>query len=214
MKRKIIYVLLVVAVALVVTFLYAGCSTGSKEMEGQPASPVGTEQPPPDKTDQMDQDGDKNGDMPVSNEGAPPEGLLQKTVSISISCGTIKDHLDVFDPSKLEILPADGLIVPETQVEIGEGDTVFDVLLAVTKDERIHMEYVSTPIYSSNYIEGIGNIYEIDAGPLSGWMYKVNGEFPNYGCGRYVVEAGDRIEWLYTCDLGRDIGGDWNEQNQ
>jgi len=214
MKRKIIYVLLVVVVALVVSFLYTGCSSGGKETEGQSTSPVGTKQPMEDKTDQSDQNEDLNGDTPVSSEGATSQKLQEKTVTISISCGTIKDHLDVFDQSKLEILPADGVIVPETQVEIGEGDTVFDVLLAVTKDERIHMEYVSTPIYSSNYIEGIGNIYEIDAGPLSGWMYKVNGEFPNYGCGRYVVEAGDRIEWVYTCDLGRDIGGDWNEQNQ
>jgi hypothetical protein len=75
------------------------------------------------------------------------------------------------------------------------------------------MEYVSTPLYKSNYIEGIANIYEMDAGPLSGWMYKVNGVFPSVGCGRYELKVGDVIEWIYTCDLGRDIGGDWNEQN-
>ena len=37
-------------------------------------------------------------------------------------------------------------------------------------------------------------------------MYKVNEQFPNYGCGRYDVEDGDVIVWLYTCDLGLDVG--------
>ena len=37
-------------------------------------------------------------------------------------------------------------------------------------------------------------------------MYKVNGWFPNYGCSRYQVEDGDVICWVYTCDLGADVG--------
>jgi hypothetical protein len=69
------------------------------------------------------------------------------------------------------------------------------------------MEFSMTPIYNSNYIEGINNLYEFDAGELSGWMYKVNGWFPNYGSSRYVLKDGDVIEWVYTCDLGRDVGG-------
>ena len=40
-----------------------------------------------------------------------------------------------------------------------------------------------------------------------GWMYKVNGWFPNYGCSRYQLKEGDTIEWVYTCDLGVDVGG-------
>ena len=40
-----------------------------------------------------------------------------------------------------------------------------------------------------------------DTGELSGWMYKANGWFPNYGCSRYQLQPGDVIERLYTCDL-------------
>ena len=57
------------------------------------------------------------------------------------------------------------------------------------------------------YIEGINNLYEFDVGNTSGWMYKVNGWFPNYGCSRYQLQNGDVIEWVYTCDLGDDVGG-------
>ena len=38
-------------------------------------------------------------------------------------------------------------------------------------------------------------------------MYSVNGEFPNYGCSAYALQDGDVICWVYTCDLGEDVGG-------
>ena len=60
-----------------------------------------------------------------------------------------------------------------------EGETVFHVLLRETKKNKIHFEFVNTPVYNSAYIEGIGNLYEFDCGELSGWMYCVNGWYPN-----------------------------------
>ena len=69
------------------------------------------------------------------------------------------------------------------------------------------MEASWTPIYNSAYVEGIHNLYEFDCGALSGWMYKVNGWYPNYGCSRYQMKDGDVVEWRFTCDLGNDIGG-------
>ncbi len=62
-------------------------------------------------------------------------------------------------------------------------------------------------MYNSAYIEGINNLYEFDCGSLSGWMYKVNEWFPNYGCSRYELKNGDDVVWCYTCDLGYDVGG-------
>ena len=59
---------------------------------------------------------------------------------------------------------------------------------------------------NSAYVEGINNLYEFDVGSLSGWMYNVNGWYPNYGCSRYQVKDGDVVEWRYTCDLGYDLG--------
>ena len=71
----------------------------------------------------------------------------------------------------------------------------------------IQLEYAWTPMYDSYYIEGINHLYEFDCGSGSGWMYKVNGWFPNYGCSSYHLEDGDSIVWIYTCQLGDDIGG-------
>lgn len=129
------------------------------------------------------------------------------TCTISVSCATALNHLDVLDSAIAELLPADGWILKETQVTFQEGESVYDVLQRVLKDQGIQMEASFVPIYNSAYIEGIQNLYEFDCGELSGWMYSVNGWFPNYGCSRYQVQAGDVIKFQYTCDLGADIGG-------
>ena len=129
------------------------------------------------------------------------------TCTISIRCDTILDHLDWLDPEKVELVPDDGVILAPVSVTFYEGESVFNVLQRVCKQNAIHMEFENTPMYNSAYIEGIHNLYEFDCGELSGWMYSVNGWFPNYGCSRYALQAGDVIAWVYTCDLGYDVGG-------
>ena len=127
--------------------------------------------------------------------------------TFSISCATVLDNMDKLDKSKKEIIPDDGWILEPVTVNFNEGESVFDVLKEVCKDNKIHLEFSFTPIYNSSYIEGINNLYEFDCGSLSGWMYEVNDWFPNYGCSRYEVKNGDVIEWQYTCNLGADIDG-------
>ncbi len=151
---------------------------------------------------------------PVEPQDAAVDKKTELHCTLSITCKTIPDNLDKFDQVKLELVPEDGVIYRSEEAVFYEGESVFDVLLRETRQNKIHMEFVGTPGYNSNYIEGINNIYEFDCGELSGWMYKVNDWFPNYGSSRYALKDGDRIEWIYTCDLGRDIGGDWKAQNQ
>lgn len=128
------------------------------------------------------------------------------TCTLSISCATILDNMALCDPEKVELVPADGWLLEPLTVTFYEGENVFNVLQRTCKQQKIHMEYEDTPIYNSAYIEGIGNLYEFDVGEKSGWMYKVNGWFPNYGCSRYQLEDGDEVCWVYTCDLGADVG--------
>jgi hypothetical protein len=134
-------------------------------------------------------------------------GSTAYTCTLSISCTTILDNMDLCDPDKVELVPEDGWILKPTTVTFYEGESVFNVLQRTCKQQKIQMEFENTPIYNSAYIEGIHNLYEFDVGELSGWMYKVNGWFPNYGCSRYQLKDGDVIAWEYTCDLGKDVGG-------
>lgn len=146
----------------------------------------------------------KADDVKTATPTATPVSEL--TCTISVRCDTaIKSSL--LDTKKREILPENGVIFNEQTVTFYEGESVFNVLLREMKRNKIHMEYSNTPIYNSAYIEGIGNLYEFDCGELSGWMYRVNGSFPGYGSSRCYLKNGDKIEWIYTCDLGVDIGG-------
>lgn len=131
----------------------------------------------------------------------------QMTCTLSVRCDTILNNMAWLDKSKIDIVPKDGVIFEEQTVTFYEGESVFNLLKREMKKNKIHMEFVNTPIYNSVYIEGIANLYEFDCGELSGWMYKVNGWFPNYGVSLYQLKPGDRVEMVYTCDMGYDVGG-------
>ena len=117
-------------------------------------------------------------------------------------------YLEIDDePYVMEMLKKlDGWILYPSEVEFYEGETVFDVLKRVCNQAGIQMESEWTPMYNSYYVSGINNLYEFDCGKDSGWMYCVNGWYPNYGCSKYTLEDGDTVEWRYTCNLGRDVG--------
>ena len=143
----------------------------------------------------------------VSGCAAPERAEASWSCMLSISCETVLENLDAGEPEKRELVPDDGWILPPTQIVFSEGESAFDVLRRVCREQNIHMEFSESPVYQTAYIEGIGNLYEFDCGELSGWMYCVNNWFPNYGCSLYQLQDGDVVQWLYTCDLGNDIGG-------
>lgn len=143
---------------------------------------------------------------PPDEPETPTESAVP-TCTVCISCTTILEDIDRLDAEKTDLVPADGVLLAPATVEFTEGESVFDVLKRVCRENKIHMEFSETPVYQSAYIEGIGNLYEFDCGEGSGWMYRVNGEFPNVGCSRYALADGDTVEWVYTCDFGADVGG-------
>lgn len=111
-------------------------------------------------------------------------------VSISIRCDTIMSGTDA-------------VILSETDIEIAENDTVYDALVAAAREKSIQLDAKGTG--SMMYIAGINYIYEFDHGDLSGWIFKVNGESASRGCGEFLVHPGDKIEWLYTLTIGKDV---------
>lgn len=134
------------------------------------------------------------------------EEKAENTCILSVRCDTILQNMAWLDADKVSIVPADGVILSERSVSFSDGESVFDVLVREMRLNGIQMEFENTPMYKSAYIEGIGNIYEFDCGEQSGWMYRVNGEFPNFGCSLYTIKPGDKVEWVYTCNLGADVG--------
>jgi hypothetical protein len=144
------------------------------------------------------------GSSGVNGNSSTPAG----TCTIEIRCDTILNNMENLTAGKEGFVPSNGTILGTTQVTFYEGETVFDVLQRVCSNAGIQLEYSWTPMYDSYYIEGINHLYEFDCGDTSGWKYKVNGWFPNYGCSSYDLQDGDSIVWCYTCvGLGADVGG-------
>ena len=70
----------------------------------------------------------------------------------------------------------------------------------------------------TTYISEINGLSELNGGSASGWMGTLNDWFTNEGFAAFTVaagtlEAGDEIRVMYTCSLGDDLGGSWNNND-
>lgn len=165
--------------------------------------PSNNEKPKPSNNEKPKPGNSSTKPKPENNQTIISPKPNNKTVTIAISCKTAINNGLNKKPG-FSHLPSNGIILQNMKVEFNEGDTVFDILVKVTRKKGIHMEYRGSG--SNTYIEGINNLYEFDGGSNSGWMYSVNGVYPNYGVGAYKVKSSDVIKFNYTCNLGADLG--------
>ncbi|MGL4737217.1 MAG: S-layer homology domain-containing protein [Cellulosilyticaceae bacterium] len=99
-----------------------------------------------------------------------------------------------------------GYVLQPTRVPFEVGETVWDVLKRELDQRGIDYDYTFTAQYNSVYVESIDGDGEFDHGPGSGWMYNVNGYYPEYGASLHTLSPEDHIEWRYTKNLGGDLG--------
>ena len=100
------------------------------------------------------------------------------------------------------------LWVPVKTVEVEKGAKVLDVFkLGVGK-----LPYVNK--YDDNYISEINGLAEFTNGPKSGWMYMLNGKYPDLGVKEQVVQDGDHIIFHYTDDYTMEDGTYKPEDNK
>ncbi|HEZ7987244.1 MAG TPA: DUF4430 domain-containing protein [Ruminococcus sp.] len=121
------------------------------------------------------------------------------SVTVTIRCDAVA--------GKKDYIPDDGIILSASEFEIEAGDTVMDILREAAQTYRIQLDSDG-----KGYISGIASIYEFDFGDLSGWLYYVNGEGASVGCGEYELSDGDVVEWIYTCEMGKDIEEIYDER--
>lgn len=143
----------------------------------------------------------------VTSTTPKPDKPIKKydnTCTFVIECKTILDNKDKLKKGLEKYVPDDAVIFSKT-VGFDSGESVYDILRRICDENSIQMEASYTPAFSSYYVEGINNLYEFDCGQGSGWMYSVNGIFPNYGCSSYKPANNDKIAFRYTCELGYDL---------
>lgn len=101
---------------------------------------------------------------------------------------------------KLELLPADGVVLAKTDVKFAKGDSVMDILQKTLIENKIHYD-AQTVTGGSKYLKGIANLYQDDCGPYSGWNYYINDEMPSESAANCKVKNGDAIRFVYVSDF-------------
>mgnify|MGYP004442757275 CR=1 FL=1 len=165
-----------------------------KPSNNEKPKPSNNEKPKPSNNEKPKPGNSSTKPKPENNQTITSPKPKNKTVTIAISCKTAINNGLNKKPG-FSHLPSNGIILQNMKVEFNEGDTVFDILVKITRKKGIHMEYRGSG--SNTYIEGINNLYEFDG---------VNGVYPNYGVGSYKVKSSDVIKFNYTCNLGADLG--------
>ncbi|MBR6534858.1 MAG: DUF4430 domain-containing protein [Clostridia bacterium] len=104
-------------------------------------------------------------------------------VTISVICDNVSDN---------------GIIVSETKIGFFEHQSVYDILLSLSKTHKFTLDVSGKGEFA--YIRAINGIAEHKYGNMSGWVYTVNGISPHLSCGAYYPSDNDVIRIYYTTD--------------
>lgn len=117
--------------------------------------------------------------------------------SITIECKSILDNMDDLKKGHESYVPKNGIMLDNYKATLKSKSTVYDLLKKACNDKGI--TYTAKDTMYSVYIVGINNIDEKDCGKDSGWMYSVNGSFPNVSVDSKKLKDGDKVVFTYTC---------------
>lgn len=120
------------------------------------------------------------------------------TCTVTVECISLLYHMDKLKEGHEEFVPDDGYIIKDYTYKAKKGYTAYDALKDACKKSDIKLTAKSTSY--GTYVSGINNLDEFDCGDQSGWMYSVNGQFPNTSCGNLTVKDKDNIIFEYVCE--------------
>lgn len=106
----------------------------------------------------------------------------------------------------LTIRTPDKYVIKPVIVKYSEPKTVYNLLLEVLDNGGVQYKA------RSGYVSEIDGLKERQSGyPMSGWLYLINGEVSSKGSNSYYPTNGEKIEWVYTLDGGKDITSTLND---
>lgn len=98
----------------------------------------------------------------------------------------------------IEVEGYDGeILIPFTEIGISDGDSVFDQLKNAVTMSEMNFDYTGSETLGTIYVRSIDGLSEFDHGQASGWIYTVNGEYPDVSCSTYKLRADDKVCWIY-----------------
>lgn len=162
---------------------YASLDAPAFEQEAgaAPSLPDGSEVPI--ELAQTATDGDDGAQGGTSSAGSSQGG------SAGTASGTTADLITV---SVTVDGSAAGAGASSATVSLAAGSSVYDALVKT----GISISASGSPY--GMYVSAIGGLAERQHGPMSGWIFSVNGVEPSVACSAYTLSAGDSIVWTYV----------------
>ena len=121
--------------------------------------------------------------------------------ALSINCSKIAENMEAVENEAIrDLIPEDGIVFEEAAIATGNAGSVMDATIEFCKAMKISFDN------SQGYLTMLADISAGDCGGYSGWLVKINGEFPQVGADEIDLQDGDTIEWIYSLDGGADIG--------
>ena len=96
-------------------------------------------------------------------------------------------------------------IQPTIVYDLPEGTMAMDVFRQVLQANGYSYEAKGSYVQAIIQPDGT-KVAEFSKGPNSGWLFRVNGDFPDVGMDSYQLEDGDVIEVLFTADYTQEPG--------
>lgn len=128
---------------------------------------------------------------PPAPEPEPEPDPETITVTVSVLC-TLAVGNPNLNPGVT--VPSDGVMVSGLSLELTPGQTAFDAL----SQTGLALDYSGSPSRKDVYLRGIGGLYQKDCGPSSGWVFSVNGVYPNTSCSKVALSDGDVVSFQFT----------------
>ena len=156
-------------------------------------------------------------------DNADFQALSHQAVSAKVTVvGTTPVDPTPIDPTPIDPTPVDpnpetitvtfqlhtdteAWILPTVVRDLPEGTTAFDVFKQVLAANGYTYDAKGSYVQAVTAPDGT-KVAELSKGQYSGWMYRVNGEFPDTYMGAYELEDGDGIEVFFTADYTKETG--------
>ena len=124
---------------------------------------------------------------------------LSRLVRISLTIDATRAYNNASLPQNIKDgLQNEGMLITNAMLTLSEGKTVAETFsLLRTYDIVI----VSESGAAGTFVTSIQGLENGACGAAS-----VNGEFPSEGIDSIELHNGDKVEWLFSCDGGADVG--------
>ena len=128
------------------------------------------------------------------------ESSLRTAINNLVSVTVARARISVIDPNATGSQTR--TFLSETEFILEPGETAYSLL----RRTGLNIQSTGHSEFAGMYVQSINGWGEFSDGPLSGWMFGVNGTAPSFSASLYVLGDGDRVEWQFTRNLGNDLG--------